>query len=334
MFAETPIEEGLAAISPGAYPHLEVWEWPVGLDLFLMSLAGGLLILTNGLALWRWHQDHGKSQLSIWTDVLVLPCILGGLFMLWIDLGAKLQALRFFLVFEPTSPMSWGSWLIGLSLLGGLARTAQRLNEPGVCPADRLLQISWMRPAARMLGGVAALRAAIAWRADLLGRGLLATNVVLGTGLGLYTGALLAMLAARPLWANGALPFFFLAYGLAAAGSVLVLTSGRTQMDAARLALTAATFLALFFGAAYVLTTPALLAALPPTAPFAGGWFGPTFWGLGIGMGLVVPLGLEIGAMITRTLRPLVDRLTPWLILGGGLALRQALIYAGQAYAR
>lgn len=334
MFAETPIEEGLAAISPGVYPHLDVWEWPVGLDLFLMSLAGGLLILTNGLALWRWRQDRGVSMLSVWTDVLVIPSILGGLFMLWIDLGAKLQALRFFLVFEPTSAMSWGSWLIGLSLLGGTARVAQRLNAEGACPAARLLHLTRVRPVAWTLERMMSARAAVAERADALGRGLLVANVLLGTGLGLYTGTLLATLAARPLWANIALPFFFLAYGLAAAGGVVLLTSARPQADGARLTVTVATALALGFGAAYVLTTPALVAALPPTAPFGGGWMGPTFWLLGIGMGLVAPLALEVGSLALRMLRPLTDRLAPWLILGGGLALRQALVYAGQAYGR
>jgi len=334
MYAENPIEEGLAAISPGAYPHLEVWEWPVGLDLFLMSLAGGLLILANGLALWRWSQDRGASRLSIWTDVLVLPSILGGLFMLWIDLGAKLQALRFFLVFEPSSAMSWGSWLIGLSLVGGTFRVAQRLTHEGTCPIERLLPLMKSGPLAGMLRGLMALRAGIAARADMFGRGLLVLNTALGVGLGLYTGALLATLAARPLWSSVALPFFFLAYGLAAAGGVVLLTSARTQADVARRGLTVATALALAFGAAYVLTTPALLAALPPSAPFAGGWFGPAFWVFGFGLGLVVPFIMELGALGLRTIRPLVDRLTPWLILGGGLALRQALVYAGQVYGR
>lgn len=334
MYAENPIEEGLAAISPGAYPHLEVWEWPVGLDLFLMSLAGGLLILANGLALWRWSQDRGASRLSIWTDVLVLPSILTGLFMLWIDLGAKLQALRFFLVFEPTSAMSWGSWLIGLSMVGGTFRLAQRLTHEDICPMERLLPLVKSAPLAGLLRGLMALRGGLAARADMFGRGLLALNTVLGVGLGLYTGALLATLSARPLWASVALPFFFLTYGLAAAGGVVLLTSARTQADVARRGLTVATALALAVGAAYVLTTPSLLAALPPSDLLGSGWFGPAFWLAGFGLGLVIPLALELGALALRALRPLADRLTPWLILGGGLALRQALVYAGQVYGR
>ncbi|MFN8570338.1 MAG: NrfD/PsrC family molybdoenzyme membrane anchor subunit [Kouleothrix sp.] len=334
MTADVPIEEGLAAISPGAYPYLEVWEWPVGLDLFLMSLAGGLLIVTNALALLRWRQDRGDSRLSAWTDALVVPSILLGLFMLWIDLGAKLQALRFFLVFEPSSAMSWGSWLIGLSLLGGVARIAQRFSRPPVCPMSRLPWLAKLGPAKLLIRAMMKARGAVAWRADQLGRGLLVANVLLGLGLGLYTGALLATLAARPLWANLSLPFFFLAYGLAAACGVVLLTTTRAEADRARTLLSAATALALICGGVYVLTTPALTHALPPSTPFAGGWLGPTFWLLGIGAGLVVPILLEAGALVTRTLRPLVDRLTPWLILGGGLALRQAIVYAGQLYPR
>ena len=146
--------------------------------------------------------------------------------------------------------------------------------------------------------------------------------------------SLLATLAARPLWASLALPFFFLAYGLAAAGGVVLLTAARAEAAGVRAFLIAATALALLFGAAYVLSTPTLTRALPPTDSLAGGWLGPAFWLLGIGAGLIVPLLLEAGGLASRTLRPLVDRLAPWLILGGGLALRQALVYAGQLYPR
>jgi formate-dependent nitrite reductase membrane component NrfD len=58
-------------------------------------------------------------------------------------------------------------------------------------------------------------------------------------------------------------------------------------------------------------------------------WVGPVFWYIAIGLGLAIPIVLEFAAL-ARGLAVLHARIAPWLILAGGLAARQAIVFGGQ----
>ncbi len=53
------------------------------------------------------YQDAVKK-----ADLLALPLLVLGLILLWLDLGNRWNAWRFFTTFEVTSAMSWGSWIL------------------------------------------------------------------------------------------------------------------------------------------------------------------------------------------------------------------------------
>ena len=108
---------------------------------------------------------------------------------------------------------------------------------------------------------------------------------------------------------------------------VLVLARPGRDADAVRRTEVLYVGIALTLGTAYVLSAPAIRSAI------TAGWFGVALWALGLGIGLALPFVLALGAATWRGLRPIADRATPWLILLGGLVLRQALMQAAQGHA-
>jgi formate-dependent nitrite reductase membrane component NrfD len=258
-------------------------------DLFLMTLAAGLLILLNLRLLHHWS---APKPLPLWADIVAPAAILLG-----VTLGA-------FVTFQPTDAILSGSWLLVLGFVVGILRLSQRreLRHVPLC------------------AGLSAL-------AGRLGRGLPWLSVLIGVALGLYAGSVLAVVGARPAWSSLLLPIFFLGYGLAAAAGVLVLARPRPDAEAVRRTEVLYVALALAAGAAYIYNTSLVwsLGAL--------GGPGAALWTVGLGAGLALPLVLAVGASAWRGLRPLADRATPWLILLGGLVLRQALVAASQARA-
>ncbi len=121
------------------------------------------------------------------------------MFALFLDLEHKLYVWRLYVTFEPSSPMSWGSWILLLvyPVLG-----AQVVARPAG-PGGGLLP----RPGPR-------LRAPGRLAARHLGAGLAERR--LGVALGIYTGILLGSLGARPLWNSALLGPLFLVSGLSA----------------------------------------------------------------------------------------------------------------------
>ena len=264
----------------------ELLEWLPRIDLFLMALAGGLLILLNLRLLNHWSSP---KPLPLWSDVVAPAAIVIG-----VTLGA-------FATFQPTGMILSGSWILVLGFVAGMLRLSLRDELHG----------------APFFGGLSAL-------ARRLGRGLPWLSVLIGVGLGLYAGSVLAVGAARPAWSSMLLPVFFLGYGLAAAAGALVLARPDPDADAVRRTEVLYVALALACGAAYIFSTP--------VAWSVGGLGGPgvVLWSVGLGVGLALPLVLAVGASTWRRLRPLADRATPWLILLGGLVMRQALVAASQ----
>ncbi len=95
--------------SVGAALGLVVWGWEIAIYLFLGGLAAGLMVV-SGLA--HRHSDSPSDSLAIWGPLLA-PVILGaGGLALFLDLGHKLNVLRFYTTFQIASPMSWGAWIL------------------------------------------------------------------------------------------------------------------------------------------------------------------------------------------------------------------------------
>jgi formate-dependent nitrite reductase membrane component NrfD len=305
--------------NPLVDPGLHVWHGEVAGYLFLGGLVAGLMILA-GLAL-RLRPDSPRSRaasLLPWAAPILLSI---GMFFLWLDLENPFNAFRFYLAFRPASPMSWGSWIL-------LA----------IYPASLLL--AWASTPVDLRRRT---RAAIETRSPRVGRamvhlegwidarrsGIATANVLLGVGLGVYTGLLLGTMAARPMWNSAILGPLFLTSGLSTGAAFALLMRvddgerrllGRVDMGliSIELALLAVWIMGLATAGA---------AGQEALATILGGPYTAAFWTLVVALGLVTPLVAE--ALEARHGLP-TGRLAAALVLLGGFALRWILVYAGQ----
>ncbi|MBK8232578.1 MAG: polysulfide reductase NrfD [Candidatus Eisenbacteria bacterium] len=292
-------------------PHLHVWAWQIPLYLFLGGWVAGLLILF-GLKLRRGARP-ARDSVTYPLPWIGLGLLSLGMLALFLDLEHKLHALRLYVSFEPSSPMSWGAWILlivyPVLVLGAL------LDPPGALTR----RFPWLTRAAR----------SIRWTPDRL-RLLGLVAIACGILLGVYTGVLLSSLGARPFWSSGLLAPLFLVSGLSAGAAFAHLIARRsdeqrqmvlldTRLLAVELALLLLLVLGLVGGGAVQKEAAALVLRGPLTA---------IFWVLVVGVGVVLPLVVQLLAIRGRVHHQPV---APLLVLGGGLALRFVIVWAGQA---
>ena len=330
--------------NPGLDPSMHIWGWEIPVYLFLGGLVAGLMIIA-GVRLVAMRPKERQSLVCCTIGPLVgLGFLSLGMLALFLDLSHKLYVWRLYLTFQPNSPMSWGSWILLLVYPALLANALAHLPEAVPALAKRFPIL-------------------VTWSDFILARTRLVvaigfSNVVLGIALGIYTGILLGTLGARPLWSSAVLGPLFLFSGLSTAAAllhgILVLTAPDDERPAfadfllstlarisearpldTKMAPTLAradnSFLTIELGLLGLLLLGHLTsteahrqaAALLLTGPYAA-----PFWVFVVGMGILIPLGLqslELKHRIRHTLAPAI------LVLCGGLALRIILVAAGQA---
>lgn len=309
-----PVEIDFGRHNLGVDPHLEIWEWQIPLYLFLGGVVAGMMVLT---AVNELSGSPPRSTALRLAPFGALALISAGMGALLLDLGHPLYVWRFYLAFQPSSPMSWGAWLLMLVYpavllqgLGSLGAGATAAIEARVGPFGA---------AFRRLATLATdLRRPVLW-----------LTAALGVGLGVYTGLLLGTTPARLLWNSAVLGPLFLVSGLSTGAALLLLLPIEPEerhrlarLDVAamlvELALLGIYLVGLSTGGAPQRAAAAML--------LGGEWTAP-FWALVVLLGLVTPLGIE--AVEMRLGRPFT-RLAPLLVLVGGLSLRAILVAAGQ----
>jgi formate-dependent nitrite reductase membrane component NrfD len=330
--------------NPLVDPHLAVWSWEIPLYLFVGGIVAGLMIL-GGIAMLRLARgEDPKRYFSLHAPLTAFMLLNIGMGALFLDLAHKLYVWAVYLTFQPTSPMSWGSWVLLIVYPLLLASALIRLPEAWpwlarTVPAVKRWSDSLVARPARI--------SLLAW-----------LNIVFGVALGIYTGILLSTMVARPLWNVSILGPLFLVSGLSAGAALLHLLSAvlspkrpapRGMISGAIGALlqplgteapekrTADSLIRADVGllAAELLMLGLLLIGLvTATASHAAafdlllsGRFAWAFWGVLIGLGIVVPLalqGLELGHRVPHTIVPAV------LVLVGGYTLRWLMVNAGQ----
>lgn len=293
-------------------PQLHVWGWEIPAYLFLGGMAAGLMFLSSLL-----HARAGeRSRTARWLPLAAPALVSLGMLALFLDLAHKTHVWRFYLAFRWTSPMSWGAWILlvvyPVSILFGLATLGDADVE---AIAQRL-----PRRTVRALRELALRRA----------RGLRIANLVVGVGLGGYTGVLLSTLGARALWGSALLGPLFLVSGIStgAALAMLLRVSPEERAFLARAdvhAMGLELALLSFFLVGLVTSGEAGRAA---AGMLLGGPFTAPFWALVVVAGLVVPSSLEL---LERRLHLPATRVAPALVLLGGFALRWILVAAGQS---
>jgi formate-dependent nitrite reductase membrane component NrfD len=295
--------------NPMVDPSLHVWGWEIPVYLFLGGWVAGCMVL-SGWLMWRGKRPGERSVAYAlpWIGIVLLSLGMGALFL---DLEHKLYVWRMYLTLQPTSPMSWGGWILVLvypfMALGALASV----------PRGLMARWPWLASFAERLSEDANLHR------------LGVASIAAGIALGIYTGILLSSLGARPLWASAVLGPLFLVSGLStgAAFAHMIASdpaeeSGLLRADVLFL-ITEIALIALFLighltsGAQHANAVSLLL----------GGPYTAVFWVLVVGLGIVFPLAVQ-ALMLARRIGHTV--VAPLLVMLGGLALRFVIVSAGQ----
>jgi len=309
------IEEVLttARYNPKVDPSLGIWTWEIAFYLFMGGMAAGIMLLAAWAVLGRRRETlpFAHDRFALWAPIVLSL----GMTTLFLDLEYKIHVFRFYTSFEPSSPMSWGAWILVLIYPLMIVQILSTLRA-GYPRLSGLLE--------RVPGGAALLglcehhRRLIAWLV-----------VPLAVGLGIYTGVLLSAFSARPFWNSGLLGPLFLVSGLSTA-AVLPILAGvgrqerhffeRTDMGliAVELTLIALFLIGLATGAAQHLEGLGLI---------TGGSYTVPFWLWFVLPGLVVPILFEAVGLRGR---PALALTAAVLVVYGGFMLRYLMVEIGQ----
>jgi protein NrfD len=295
-------------------PGLHIWTWEVAMYLFLGGLTAGILFFAAVMTV------RNKDQVAPFAAVrlaLLAPIVLSlGMTTLFLDLEHKLFVYRFYTSFQITSPMSWGAWILIV-----------------IYPVSALQILSTLRTGYSSLAKFVdrfALGSLIMDWCERYRKEIALTIIPFAVMLGIYTGILLSAFSARPFWNSGVLGVLFLVSGLSTAAALVVLLARQhsekelfTRIDLvlilAEIGLVALMLISLASGSAQ---------HLEALESIMGGPYTILFWGLFVGIGLMIPLLLEI--LEISGVNKSLAMLAPVLVLVGGYALRQVVLDAGQ----
>jgi formate-dependent nitrite reductase membrane component NrfD len=291
-------------------PLVHVWGWEIAVYLFLGGLVAGMMILA-GYSFLKGRHTIDSCVCSVLPGAgLVLLSL--GMLALFLDLEHKFSVWRLYVTFKLASPMSWGAWILAAVYPALLASALVRLPPWARARWDRL---------DRLAQQVASSRRSVV----TIG----AVNMALGIMLGIYTGILLSALGARPFWSSAALGVLFLFSGLSSSAALVHMIASRVD-ERELLARADNVFLSVelvVLGLFLIGLVTSTQAHLDAARLVLGGPFTAVFWVLVVGLGIAIPLILQVLAVshVTRH-----NAVVPGLVLTGGLILRFVIVYAGQ----
>ena len=329
--------------NPLVDPSVHVWGWEQPVYLFFGGLVAGMMVLAGLSMLRALREERGAGDYNVQTPILGFVLLNVGMTALFIDLAHRWHVWAVYITLKPYSPMSWGSWILLLVFPVLIASALVRL--PSAWP--------WLGRRVPMLGVASDYLLARTSLMQLLAY----SNIIVGIGLGIYTGMLLNTMVARPLWNTALLPLLFLVSGLSAAAATMHLLSRLVPAGPAPQTLIGGGIasllqsldpmpperkksIALARADIAFLAVELTLLALLLLSHFSGsasqieaarivtsGPYAFLFWGGVVFAGILVPLVmqlLELGHRIPHTIIPAV------LVIAGGFALRWVIVFAGQ----
>lgn len=179
--------------------HELTWGLPVVLYLFLAGVGAGAVTVSGSVLLRGGDYSGGTFFRLARYGALIgpVPVILGTCLIIF-ELGRWDRALNLFKVIN-LSPMSIGSWFLGLFIMTSLVYAAAflpsfftRFNQLSRRLAPFLHLMAWI-------------------------------NVPLGIGVAVYTGVLLGAMPSRPLWNSPILALLFLVSALSTGVATIIL---------------------------------------------------------------------------------------------------------------
>ena len=298
-------------MNPEIDPILHVWGWEIPFYLFLGGISAGIMIFSAYFTL-RNRQD--ELPIAVKWMPLTVPGLIGiGLIALLMDLSHVLYFWQLFTNIRWESPMSWGAWTLGIIMPLSIAWIATWVED--IFPKwdwkfdEVKTAVNWLKDQRRIM-------------AQLL--------ILLSVILGMYTGILLSAFNARPFWNTSILGPLFLTSGLSASAALISFFSKTevekrlfTRIDIILIGIELFMIVHLFMG--HLAGTQVHIAA---AQMFLGGAYTVPFWVFVVGMGLILPLILELLELKHKFIPAIVPVV---LIVAGNLMLRFIVVNAGQA---
>jgi formate-dependent nitrite reductase membrane component NrfD len=308
MMNEIEITSG--RMNPHIDPHLSIWGWEIPLYLFIGGLVAGILFFSTLFYIRGKSEEYPTAVKKI--SLFAGPLLALGLLALFLDLSHKLYVWRFYTTIRWESPMSWGSWTL-------LIITPLSILWSMIWIEDLWLSFKW--PFAWLSKFVTYLKkykAQMAWT-------LLIGSIILG----MYTGILLSAFNARPFWNSAILGPLFLVSGLSTGAALIIIFSKSEKekklfstIDVTLIGIELFLLIHLFMG--FLASTQVHIEAADL---FLGGDYTAAFWVLVVGLGLILPLLIEILELRGFHVPVIIPSL---LVLFGGLILRFIVVDAGQ----
>lgn len=310
------------------YPYVDVWGFPISGYLFLGGLAAGILIFATIYYL------LGKEEEMPFTvkiaPVFAFPILVLGLILLMFDLHHIMYVWQLFLTVRLESPMSWGAWTLVIvtifSILWPLSfvdSIDDYLKKRGwnnmLKVTDYIIKLEhkWLIPHFIIM--------TFRKYRKFLAVVLLIFSIVLG----IYTGILLSAFNAHPLWNNPILGPLFLVSGIST-GSAFVMWLSENKKEKRLMSAIDMSLIAveLFFIVHMIMGMEAGSEVYNQAAQvFLGGEYTAIFWGVFVGLGLILPFILEALELKGFHIPTAIPAL---LILAGGLLFRIIMVSAGQ----
>ena len=184
------------------------WEAPIGIYLFLGGIAGGSSLLAAGAQFTKNKRLRRNSRLA------AIAAAGAGAGALIVDLGRPERFLHMFRTFKVTSPMSVGSWILGVFSVGAGVAAVAEVDEM----TKRRLPLGPLRSVLRFAEKPAGVLAA-----------------TFAAPLAAYTGVLLSD-TANPTWnaAKEDLSFVFASSATMASGGLGMITTPVSDAKPAR----------------------------------------------------------------------------------------------------
>lgn len=296
--------------NPQIDPSLHIWGWEIPVYLFLGGLVAGIMII-SGYFIFKGRYKHSYFS-CFYLPHISLVLLSAGMFALFLDLEHKLYVWRLYTTFQIASPMSWGSWILILVYPTLLATTLTRVPpafQNRIKLFDRISAFITQRP--------------------MLVKNIGVLSMIVGAILGMYTGVLLSSLGARPLWNSAVLWVLFLVSGLSSAAAfVHMITDDVYERELLAKADNGFLIIELFLIAQFIIGLLSSTRVHQHAAHLLlAGPYAATFWVFVIGIGIVIPLIIQLLAVNHKVQH---TPIAPIMVVVGGLILRFIIVSAGQ----
>ncbi len=310
------------------------WGYLIVSYLFLGGLSAGLYFVFALASLREKNGEDTAYRRIAKIGALLAPWpVMVGCFLLIFDLGRWYRFWKLFVHIEWTSPMSLGSWLlVAFSVVAVIYFYSWLTVE----------QRTWVfSKIPKRLGFLQSLNRDISGKQRVLAL----IGLPISVGVGIYTGVLLGAVQSRPFWNTNLVAqlFLFSALSTGCAAIMLVLAFSREPSDSRGFQLlytldVVLMTLELFIVVPYIVHGQLSVQAVKDSLELIlGGPFTVLFWVFFLGIGLLLPLGIEVveslPALLSRATVRYNQRLpavTAVLVLGGGFLLRYIFVFAGQ----